>query len=156
PELDITAGILGQGPPRPAPVEVRVFHPDDNARARATEQVYSILRQVEGTVDVRHDLDIGVPSIAINVDDATAAPYGLTRADVAQSLYGQSFGVVAERYRQEKDPIPLVLRSQEGTALPLDRLLSVNIYNGTGQAVPLSAVASVETTWEPAARYLRN
>jgi len=49
-----------------------------------------------------------------------------------------------------------VLRSQEGTSLPLERLLSVNIYNGLGQAVPLSAVASVETTWEPAARYLRN
>lgn len=32
----------------------------------------------------------------------------------------------------------------------------MNIYNDRGQAVPLSAVASVETTWEPAARYLRN
>jgi multidrug efflux pump subunit AcrB len=156
PELDITAGILGQGPPRPAPVEVRVFHPDDNARARATEQVYSILRGVEGTVDVRHDLDIGVPSIAINVDDATAARYGLTRADVAQSLYGQSYGAVAERYRQEDDPIPIVLRSREGTSLSLSRLLSVNTYNDQGDAIPLSAVATVETTWEPAAVYLRN
>lgn len=156
PELDITAGILGQGPPRPAPVEVRVFHPDDNARARATEQVYSILRGVEGTVDVRQDLDIGVPSIAINVDDATAARYGLTRADVAQSLYGQSYGAVAERYRQEDDPIPIVLRSREGTSLSLSRLLSVNTYNDQGDAIPLSAVATVETTWEPAAVYLRN
>ncbi|ERS06238.1 acriflavin resistance protein [Marinobacter sp. EN3] len=156
PELDITAGILGQGPPRPAPVEVRIFHPDDNARARATEQVYSILRGVEGTVDVRHDLDIGVPSIAINVDDATAARYGLTRADVAQSLYGQSYGAVAERYRQEDDPIPIVLRSREGTSLSLSRLLSVNTYNDQGDAIPLSAVATVETTWEPAAVYLRN
>jgi len=156
PELDITAGILGQGPPRPAPVEVRVFHPDDNARARATEQVYSILRGVEGTVDARHDLDIGVPSIAINVDDATAARYGLTRADVAQSLYGQSYGAVAERYRQEDDPIPIVLRSREGTSLSLSRLLSVNTYNDQGDAIPLSAVATVETTWEPAAVYLRN
>ncbi|MGX1200415.1 efflux RND transporter permease subunit [Marinobacter sp. MBR-105] len=156
PELDITAGILGQGPPRPAPVEVRVFHPDDNARARATEQVYAILRGVEGTVDVRHDLDIGVPSIAINVDDATAARYGLTRADVAQSLYGQSYGAVAERYRQEDDPIPIVLRSREGTSLSLSRLLSVNTYNDQGDAIPLSAVATVETTWEPAAVYLRN
>ncbi|WP_348680565.1 efflux RND transporter permease subunit [Marinobacter nauticus] len=156
PELDITAGILGQGPPRPAPVEVRVFHPDDNARARATEQVYSILRGVEGTVDVRHDLDIGVPSIAINVDDAPAARYGLTRADVAQSLYGQSYGAVAERYRQEDDPIPIVLRSREGTSLSLSRLLSVNTYNDQGDAIPLSAVATVETTWEPAAVYLRN
>ena len=156
PELTITAGILGQGPPRPAPVEVRVYHADDDARARATEQVYSILRKVNGTVDVRHDLDIGVPSIAINVDDATAARYGLTRADVAQSLYGQSFGAVAERYRQEDDPIPIILRSREGTALSLSRLLSVNIYNDKGDAIPLSAVATVETTWEPAARYLRN
>ncbi|WP_372965718.1 efflux RND transporter permease subunit [Marinobacter sp.] len=156
PELDISAGILGQGPPRSAPVEVRVYHADDDARARATEQVYSILRNVGGTVDVRHDLDIGVPSIAINVDDATAARYGLTRADVAQGLYGQSFGAVAERYRQEADPIPIVLRSREGTSLSLSRLLSVNIYNSNGDAIPLSAVATVETTWEPAARYLRN
>jgi len=156
PELGISVGVLGQGPPRIAPIEVRVYHADDQARTQAVERLFVALRQVEGTVDVRHDLDIGVPSIAINVDDATAARYGLNRADVAQSLYGQSFGVVAERYRQEKDPIPLVLRSQEGTSLPLERLLSVNIYNDRGQAVPLSAVASVETTWEPAARYLRN
>lgn len=156
PEVDISAGILGQGPPRTAPVEVRVYHADDATRTRATEQVFSALRRIDGTVDVRNDLDIGVPSIAINVDDATAARYGLSRADVAQSLYGQSFGAVAERYRQEDDPIPMVLRSREGTSLSLSRLLSVNIYNNRGDAVPLSAVATVETTWEPAARYLRN
>ncbi|MBZ2168948.1 efflux RND transporter permease subunit [Marinobacter sp. F4216] len=156
PELDVSVSILGQGPPRAAPVEIRLYHPDDAVRTRAVEQVFSILRNVEGTADVRNDIDLGVPSIAINVDDASAARYGLTRADVAQSLYGQSFGVVAERYRQEDDPIPLVLRSREGTALPLSRLLSVNIYNDRGDAVPLSAIASVDTIWEPAVRYLRD
>ncbi|GGC61640.1 efflux RND transporter permease subunit [Marinobacter halophilus] len=156
PEVELSVGILGQGPPRTAPVEVRVYHADDDARARATEQVFALLRGVSGTVDVRHDVDIGVPSIAINVDDATAARYGLNRADVAQSLYGQSFGAVAERYRQESDPIPIILRSREGTSLSLSRLLSVNTYNDQGDAIPLSAVATVETTWEPAARYLRN
>ena len=156
PELDVTVGILGQGPPRAAPVEVRVYHADNQTRGRAVEQIFSRLREVAGTVDVRHDLDIGVPSIAINVDDASAARHGLTRADVAQSLYGQSFGVIAERYRQEEDPIPLVLRSREGTSLSLSRLLSVNIYNEHGDAVPLSAIASVDTAWEPAVRYQRN
>ncbi|MFN2362431.1 MAG: efflux RND transporter permease subunit [Marinobacter sp.] len=156
PELQVTAGILGQGPPRAAPVEIRVYHANDETRARATEQLFSALRGVVGTVDVRHNLDMGVPSIAINVDDASAARYGLNRSDVAQSLYGQSFGVVAEQYRQEKDPIPLILRSREGTSLSLPRLLSVNIYNEQGDAVPLSAIASVETSWESAARYQRN
>ena len=156
PELNLTASILGQGPPREAPVEVRVFHPDDRVRAEATEQVFRLLRQSPGAVDVRHDLDIGVPSIAITVDDAVAADYGVDRATVAQSLYGQSFGVIAEFYRRELDPIPMVLRSREGTDLPLSRLLSVNVYNARGDAVPLSALASVETRWEPAVRYLRN
>ncbi|PXX93617.1 AcrB/AcrD/AcrF family protein [Marinobacter vulgaris] len=156
PELQVTAGILGQGPPRAAPVELRVYHANDETRARAVEQLFSALRNVEGTVDVRHDLDIGIPSIAINVDDASAARFGLNRSDVAQSLYGQSFGVVAEQYRQEDDPIPLVLRSREGTSLSLPRLLSVNIYNDQGDAVPLSAIASVETSWQSAALYQRN
>lgn len=156
PELQVTAGILGQGPPRAAPVEVRVYHANDETRAQAVEQLFAALRSVEGTVDVRHNLDMGVPSIAINVDDASAARYGLNRSDVAQSMYGQSFGVVAEQYRQEDDPIPLVLRSREGTSLSLPRLLSVNIYNDQGDAVPLSAIASVETSWESAARYQRN
>ena len=156
PELQVTVGILGQGPPRPAPVEIRVYHADDETRVRAVEQVYSALRRVEGTVDVRHNLDLGVPSIAINVDDASAARFGLDRSDVAQSLYGQSFGVVAEQYRQEDDPIPLVLRSREGINLSLSRLLSINIYNEQGDAVPLSAIASVDTSWESAALYQRN
>lgn len=156
PELQVTVGILGQGPPRPAPIEVRVYHVDDQVRAQAVEQVYSALRRVEGTVDVRHNLDLGVPSIAINVDDASAARFGLDRSDVAQSLYGQSYGVVAEQYRQEDDPIPLVLRSREGVNLSLSRLLSINIYNERGDAVPLSAIASVETNWESAALYQRN
>lgn len=156
PDMDLTVGVLGQGPPRVAPVEIRVFHASDATRAQATEQIFRALRHSRGAVDVRHDRDPGVPSLAITVDDAIAARYGLTRNDVAQSLLGQSFGMVAEQFRQEQDPIPLVLRSREGTALPLSRLMSVNIYTGAGEAVPLSALASSETRWEPAARYLRN
>ncbi len=156
PELSLAVNILGQGPPRVAPVEVRLYHPDDAVRTEAIEQVFAGLRQVPGTVDVRHDLDPGVPSVRINVDDASAARHGISRAEVAQSLYGQSFGLVAEQFRREDDPIPLVLRSLDGTALSLSRLLSINVYSNRGDAVPLSAIATVETTWEPAARYLRN
>ncbi len=156
PELDLTAAVLGQGPPRSAPVEVRLYHPNDDTRAEITERVYRLLRGTPGAVDVRHDIDLGVPSIDVNVDDAVAARYGVNRADVARSLYGQSFGVVAEQYRQEDDPIPMVLRSREGTDLSLSRLMSINIYNTQGDAVPLSALVTTETGWQPAARYLRN
>lgn len=34
--------------------------------------------------------------------------------------------------------------------------MSINIYNARGEAVPLSALVTTETSWQAAARYLRN
>jgi len=150
PELDIVAGTLQQGPPRAAPVEIRLYHSDDTTRRIATEQVFSHLKTIPGAVDVRHDMDLGVPAVRLVVDDAAAARFGLTRSDIAQTLFGQSFGLVAEEYRQELDPIPLVLRSPEGTALTPARLLSAYAFNSNGEAVPLSAVTRSEIEWQVA------
>ncbi|MAL99182.1 MAG: acriflavin resistance protein [Alteromonadaceae bacterium] len=156
PQAELVASILGQGPPRAAPVEVRLFNPDQRSLGAAAEQVFRLLRSHPGTVDVRHDLDFGAPTLLIEVDDAIAARHGVTRADVARSLYGQSFGLQIEQYRREDDPIALVLRSLEGADLPVERLLSVNIYNDRGEGVPLSQVARVDSSWQPAAIYQRN
>ena len=156
PEVVLAASVLGQGPPRDAPVEVRVYHPDDGQRRVAAEQIFRILRQVPGAVDVRHTIDQGTPAVRVEVDDAVAQRSGLSRADVARTLFGQSYGMTAEQYRQERDPMPIVLRSVEGTSLPLSRLLSINIYPQQGEPVPLMQVARVYADWEPAAVNRRN
>lgn len=151
PELDVVASTLGQGPPRVAPVEVRLYHHDDRQRIAAAEQVFALLKTAEGAVDVRHDVDLGVPVLTVDVDDASARVYGLNRADVARALNTRSLGQTIEQYRQERDPIPLVLRSPEGTALALDRLLSTQVFNATGEGIPLTALARIDVAWQPAA-----
>ncbi|MFN3714518.1 MAG: efflux RND transporter permease subunit [Alcanivoracaceae bacterium] len=156
PEVVLAASVLGQGPPRDAPVEIRVFHSDDLQRRLAAEQVFRYLRAVQGAVDVRHTIDQGTPAVRVEVDDAVAQRSGLSRADVASTLFGQSYGMTAEQYRQERDPMPIVLRSVEGTSLPLARLLSINIYPQQGDPVPLMQVARVYADWEPAAVNRRN
>lgn len=156
PELDVVASTLGQGPPRVAPVEVRLYHHGDRQRIAAAEQVFSLLKGIEGAVDVRHDVDLGVPVIQIRADDASASRHGLNRALVARTLYARSLGLTAEQYRQELDPIPLVIRSHEGSRQSLEQLLSASVFNDRGEAVPLTAVASIEATWEPASIRQRN
>lgn len=156
PEVVLAASVLGQGPPRDAPVEVRIYHPDDNQRRQAAEQIFRALRQIPGAVDVRHSIDLGTPALRVEVDDAVAQRSGLSRADVARTLFGQSYGMTAEQYRQERDPMPIVLRSVEGTSLPLSRLLSINIYPQQGEPVPLMQVARVYPDWQPAAVTRRN
>lgn len=156
PELDVVASTLGQGPPRVAPVEVRLYHHDEQQRMAAAEQVFSLLKGIEGAVDVRHDIDLGVPVMQIRVDDASASRHGLNRALVARTLYARSLGLTAEQYRQELDPIPLVIRSHEGSRQSLEQLLSANVFNDRGEAIPLTAVASIDATWQPAGIRQRN
>ncbi|PCD01277.1 efflux RND transporter permease subunit [Halopseudomonas pelagia] len=156
PELDVVASTLGQGPPRAAPVEVRLYHPDDNVRIAAAEQVFALLKASEGAVDVRHDIDLGVPMLRVDVDDALASRYGLTRADVAQALNTRSLGLTVEQYRQERDPLPLVLRSPEGTRQSLERLMSASVFNDEGEAIPLTALARIQPGWQPAGIRQRN
>lgn len=156
PEVEIVAGTLAQGPPRTAPVEVRIQHVDDQTRLAATEQIFRLIKSIPGAVDVRHDMDLGTPVIKVTVDDATAARYGLNRSDVATTLFARSFGLPAEQYRQEREAVPIVLRSVDGTRSDLSTLLSSYIYNAAGDAIPLSLIARVEADWQAASIQHRN
>jgi len=156
PEYDIVASTLAQGPPRTAPVEIRVFHADDESRLAAAEQVFRLLKSVPGAVDVRHDIDTGVPVLRLNVDDASAQRYGVSRADVARTLFARSFGQSVEQYRQERDPLPIVLRSNEGTQLEVERVLSSYVFNEAGEPIPLSLIARTEADWQVASINHRN
>lgn len=156
PEVDIVAGTLAQGPPRTAPVEVRIQHENDQTRLAATEQIFREIKSIPGAVDVRHDMDLGTPVIRVTVDDASASRYGLTRADVANTLFARSFGLPAQQYRQEREPVPIVLRSVDGTRSDLSALLSSYIYNAAGDAIPLSLIARVEADWQVASIQHRN
>jgi len=150
PEVDIVAGTLAQGPPRVAPVEVRLMHSDDRMRMAATEQIFRMIKNIPGAVDVRHDMDTGTPVLNVVVDDASAQRYGLSRSDVADTLFARSFGIPAEQYRQEREPISIVLRSTEGIHSAMTDVLSSYIYNNRGDAIPLSLIARVQPDWQVA------
>jgi multidrug efflux pump subunit AcrB len=156
PQLEVVASTLGQGPPRAAPVEMRLYHPDDAVRNAAAEQIFAIVRATPGAVDVRHDIDLGVPVLRVDVDDALAQRYGLSRAAVARALNTTSLGLTVEQYRQERDPIALVVRSPEGTAQSLERLKSVTVFNSNGEGIPLTALARIEPQWQPAGIFQRD
>ena len=155
PELDITASTLGQGPPRVAPVEVRLYHPDEQRRIAAAERVFTLLKGSPEAVDVRHDIDLGAPTLQVEVDDARAAAFGLSRDAVARALFRQNQGITAEQYRQERDPIPIVLRSPEGSRQSVNGLLSTQVFSAdTG--IPLTALAATTVDWLPASIRQRN
>ncbi len=150
PEVQIVARRLSQGPPAPAPVELQVVGQDRVELARYAERLTAMLREIPGTADVRHNLGIGIPSLKFEFNDSIADARGLSRRQLAQALARQTQGVVAGYYRASEDPVPIVLRSREGSQFNLGQLLAVNAYTAPGKGIPVMDTGRSEMEWQAA------
>jgi multidrug efflux pump subunit AcrB len=153
PEVQLVARRLSQGPPAPAPVELRVVGADRGELARHAESITRMLREIPGTVDVRHNLGVGIPSMRFEIDDAVADARGLSRRSIAQALAQQTQGISVGYYRAGEDPVPIVLRSREGSKFSLEQLLAVNAYTVRDQGIPVMDSGQAEMEWQAAVIY---
>ena len=156
PEAEIVARRLEQGPPIAAPVLVRVVGDDVGALQEGADRVLAVLRDVPGTRDVRHDVGLGVPTVALRIDDAVADRYGIARTDVARALHGRTLGTVVGQFRAGDDPVPIVVRSSQGESYPVADLATLDVAATGGRPVPLAEVAELVPEWRPAAITHRN
>jgi multidrug efflux pump subunit AcrB len=150
PGVQIVARRLSQGPPAPAPVELRVVGQDRAELARHAEKLTAMLREIPGTVDVRHNLGIGIPSLKFEFNDFIADARGLSRRQLAQALAQQTQGIRIGYYRAGNDPVPIRLRSHEGSRFRLDQLLAVNAYAAPHQGIPVMDTGRPSMEWQAA------
>ena len=156
PGIEVVGRKLEQGPPVGAPVEVRIFSDRFDSLSESASTVAALLRDTTGTVDVRHDLGPGEPTLRIAIDDAAAARVGLSRADVAGAVFGRTRGLHVGELRTGDDPVPIVIRSSAGELMPAEALQTINVAAPDGSTVPLGQIARVETAWQPAAIHHRD
>jgi multidrug efflux pump subunit AcrB len=149
--VELISRKLEQGPPVQAPVEVRLSGDNLDSLDQAAIKVTAALRATPGSLDVRHDLGPGAPTLRFRIDDAAAARYGISRVDIAEAVYGRTRGrSVGEIYSGE-DPIPVVVRSAAGERMAVADLEAVDIPTRDGRMIPLGQVAHIEPVWQPAA-----
>ena len=150
PEAHVVAARLGQGPPIDAPIEIRVFSEQPAELVATAEEVMRRLRATPGAVDVRHSLGSGLATLSLDIDDAAAARLGLSRADVATLLSTVSLGKEFSTWRARREPLPMMLRSPEGRAFPVEALEGLPLALPDGGAVPLGHVVNARVEWQPA------
>ncbi len=150
PDAHVVASRLGQGPPIDAPVEIRIFSEQPADLVATAEEVMRLLRATPGAVDVRHSLGTGLATISLDIDDAAAARLGLARADVATLLATVSLGKEFSTWRARREPLPMLLRSPEGRAFPVEALEGLPLALPDGTAVPLGHVVDMRVEWQPA------
>lgn len=133
-----------EGPPRGAPVAVRVTGEDLDQLAELSERVQVELRQVRGTRDVGDDHELGKREVRVHVDEDRAALHGLT-TDAVTGWLATAFGAMPVATTRDGDEeVDVVVRLEESAREDPARLSELSLVTGAGVTVALSELATVE------------
>ncbi len=130
-------------------VAVKVFGADSAALDRIALQIEQVLKKVQGSQDVYTVKNAGVQYLQIHIDRLAAGRFGLNVDDIQNDLRsvveGRVLGVVVEPGRRT----PLLLRGVDRLRESPVTFADLRITTPSGEAVPLSAVASIRRSDGP-------
>jgi multidrug efflux pump subunit AcrB len=157
PESRHAVNLLELGPPVGAPIQVRLSGPDIETLYHLRAKVVDALRGTDGVRNVRDDWGEWTKKLLVDVNQDQAKLAGLTSQDIALSLQTEMSGLQASEFREGKEQIPIVVRSEEAFRRDLARIEGLNLYSFLlGRRVPLLQVATPRLTWEPSNIRRRN
>jgi len=146
--MDVGMGGMSTGA-EPEPVAVRVFGPELGELDRLGREVKDRISTVEGLRDVSLSTEEGKPEYRISIDRERAADFGLSVAQVSQTVRAAVQGTVASIYREGGEESNIRVRFEERDRDTLAKIKGLTIASPTGQMVELGQVAKVEGGFGP-------
>jgi CzcA family heavy metal efflux pump len=137
----------------PQPIEIKVFHPNDATYKAVAKEIADWLPKVRGVTDIVNRTIIIGPShnYRVNLEKASLAGFGVQ--DVADLQASILDGQIASNMIRGDRLIGIRVRYPKEYRATTDRLSSLLLTSATGQTVPLSSIADIET--EPVTHEIR-
>ncbi len=137
PGVEIDCKELEQGPIVGAPVAVRIQGDDFATITRVAATVRHEMERVPGAVNVRDDLDEGLPQLSVEFDRERIARAGLSPDIVAAVIRSTLAGVTVARIREEDREIPVRVESTRGRGtMTLETLTGAPLPGYVRQTAP--------------------
>ena len=145
---DTFVKTLELGPPVGRPVQYRVSGPD-------VQVVRGLAQDLAGRISTNPKLaapnfDWNEPERVLKVDvlQDKARQLGITSQDIASALNSVVGGVTITQVRDSTYLVNVVVRSREAERSSLETLKNMQLPTGTGESIPLAAVANFDYTLE--------
>ncbi len=133
------------GPPVGAPVNVEIGGNDYTTLASIASRLQDEIRDIPGLVDLTDDYKPGLPEVNIIVDKERAAIMGLDAMLIGQMIKVSVNGVKIGDYREGEDEYDITARLPIEQRRNLQDVLRLRVPSPTGQQIPLTSVAKMET-----------
>jgi multidrug efflux pump len=146
PDMKIQIEAQEMGPPTGAPVNIEVSGEDFDRIMVITDEITQMLIEasetgrISGLVDIQNNIGGGLPEHRILIDHQKASQFGLSLAQIAQTVRIANNGLEASKFRDGEDEYDIVVRLREQDRRDLESLQNLTI-NAMGNQVPLVAVA---------------
>ncbi len=139
-----------EGPPVGKPINIEVRGSDFATLVSITDTIKQIVQaaNIDGIEDLDIDLDIGKPEIVVEINRIRARRFGISTAQVGNTLRTAVFGKELSKFKVGEDEYPIQLRLKDKYRYNLASLMNQKITfrdpsNGRIAQVPISAVANV-------------
>lgn len=132
-----------RGPPRGAPVAIRVQGNNQERLVELAEQVLAEVRRTPGTRNSNHDYELGKQELQIRVDEERAALNGLTPESVSIWLRSAFGATPTATLRDGDDEIDIVVQLAEHVQRDPDQIASLRLITPTGDEVAIREIADV-------------
>ena len=148
PNAEILALPFEQGPPREAPIEIRVVGPDLNTLRHEAEQLRRVLGSVEGVTYTRATLSTAEPKLVFVPNENITSMLGLATGDLSLRLNASLMGLRAGSVQEGNTELPVRVRLDNGSRDGVSDLVTLPIVgrsNGvSAAAVPLDELGAWE------------
>ena len=139
---DAYVKTLELGPPVGRPVQYRVSGPDIQAVRALAMEFAGVMAQNPNLTALSYDWNEPGRVLKVDVLQDKARQLGITSQDIATSLNGVVGGITVTQVRDSTYLIDVIGRSRETERGSIATLQTLQIPTGTGESIPLAAVAN--------------
>jgi cobalt-zinc-cadmium resistance protein CzcA len=122
---------------------VKIYGPDLQQLQNLARAVRAVMTRVRGISDITLVHELGQPNLAINIERARIARYGLNVDDVNNLINAAIGGGVATQVVQGDEQFDLVVRLQPQFRLDPQQIGAIPVATPGGQQIPLKELATI-------------
>ena len=144
PQAQALVRQLEQGPPFPAPIELRLYGTEMSRLRTLGDRLRGELAQIPDVIHTRAEMSEVQPKLALQVSEVAARRTGLDNGAIAAQLSATLDGAVGGSLLEDTEDIPVRVRVGESVRGDLSAIASTDLLAASSaNPVPLSAVAEV-------------
>jgi cobalt-zinc-cadmium resistance protein CzcA len=129
---------------------VKIYGEDLEILHDKAKEAEALIKDVQGVGDIRVEQTEGMPQIVVRPDRAKLAQYGLSVAEINQTLEAAFAGAVASQFFEGEKRFDLVVRFANFNRNSLEDVAKLYIHLPNNFQIPLKELASVAIEENPA------